>query len=126
MTAIAHRFGMLSESAFREVMKYVVEKALGAGVVERWVYRDEEAVIFGYPSVIEVDVVIRDDRHVLVEVKSRVTKWDVAQMRRIKDLYERVKGVAAEAVIVGGFIDPGAWEASRKLGVDIKPAFRED
>jgi len=126
MAAIAHRFGMLSESAFREAMRYVVEEALGAGVVEKWVYRDSEGLIFGYPSVIEADVVIKDGKHILVEIKSRVSKWDVAQMRRIKDLYERVKGVKAEAVIVGGFIDPGAWEASKKLDVEIKPAFRED
>ena len=126
MAAIAHRFGMLSESAFREAMKYVIEEALGTGIVERWVYNDKEGLIFGYPSVVEVDVVIKDGKHILVEVKSRVSKWDVAQMKRIRDLYEEVEGVKADAVIVGGFIDPEAWEASKKLGIEIKPAFRKD
>ena len=35
VTVIAHRFDILTESSFREAMKYVVEEMVGAGIVER-------------------------------------------------------------------------------------------
>ena len=40
-----------------------------------------------------VDVVVRDGEHVLIEVKSRVSRSVVAELRRIGKLYEEVCGV---------------------------------
>ncbi len=77
--AIAHRFGVISEDAFRQAMS-VVEEILGAIRVERWVYRDEEGLVYGRPAVAEVDVAIRDGEHILLELKSRVSKADIAEL----------------------------------------------
>ncbi len=125
LTVIAHRFGVLSESAFREAMKYVVEEKLGAGRVSKMSLRDEEGLVYGYPSIIDIDVVVKDDKHILVEVKSRVSRGDVYEIYRIGKLYEKIKGIKPVLVIVGGFIDPKAYEAAAKLGVEVKPAIRE-
>ena len=125
MFAISHRFGMISEAGFREAMKYVVQEVLRVAKVEKWVYRDEEGVVYGYPSVIEVDVAVHDKTHILVEVKSRVSRGDVAELARIRDLYEKVKGVKAKAVVIGGFIDPKAYESASKLNVEVKPMVEE-
>ena len=125
LTVIAHRFGVLSESAFREAMKYVVEEKLGAGRVSKMSLRDEEGLVYGYPSIIDIDVVVKDDKHILVEVKSRVSRGDVYEIYRIGKLYEKIKGVKPVLVIVGGFIDPKAYEAAAKLGVEVKPVIRE-
>ena len=122
---IAHRFGILSESGFREVMKYVVEEVLGVAKVERWTYRDDEGFVYGYPAVVEVDVAIRNGEHILIEVKSRVSKGDVAELSRIGKLYEKVVGVKPRLVIIGGFIDPDTYEAAAKLGVEIRPAIKD-
>jgi len=123
---IAHRFGVLGEAGFREAMRHVVEEVLGVARVDKWVYRDEEGYVYGYPSVIDLDLVIKDDKHILVEIKSRVSRGDVAELYRIGRLYERVKGVKPYLVIVGGFIDPEAYRAGARLGVEIKPAFKEN
>ncbi len=125
LAVIAHRFGVLSETEFREAMKYVVEEALGAGRVEKWVYEDKEGIVYGYPSIIEVDVLVRDAKHIIVEVKSRVSKGDVAELYRKGLLYERVTKVKPELVIIGGFIDSNAYEAAGRLGVRIRPALKE-
>ncbi len=125
LLVVSHRFGVLSEAGFREGMRFVVEEVLGAGRVEKWVYRDEEGVVYGYPSIIEVDVVVRDREHVIVEVKSRVSKGNIAELYRIGKLYEEVEGVKPKLVIIGGFIDHKAYEAAAKLGVEVKPAIRE-
>ena len=121
MITIAHRFGVLSEESFRQAMKFVVEKTLGVAKVERWIYKDKEGTVYGYPSIVEVDVVIRNGEHVLVEVKSRVSKADVAELHRIGELYERVEGIKPKLVIVGGFIDPDAHSIAGDLGVEIIP-----
>jgi len=122
---IAHRFGVISESAFREAMRYVVEDSLGAGEVERVVLEDREGMVYGHPSIVEVDVVIKDDKHIIVEIKSRVSRGDVGEVYRMGKLYERAKGVRPELVIVGGFIDRDAARLAKRLGVRIVPAVEQ-
>ena len=124
ITVIAHRFGVISEGAFREAISYVVEETLGVARVERWTCRDDEGLVYGYPTVVEVDVVVRDDVHILVEVKSRVSKGDVAILHRKGFLYERRVNLKPRLLIVGGFIDRDAYEAASKLGVEIRPIVR--
>ena len=121
VTVIAHRFGVISEEAFREGMKSVVEEILGVAKVDKWVYYDENGEVYGYPSIIEVDTVVYNDKHILIEVKSRVSKGDVAELYRKGILYERVKKVKPSLVIIGGMIDKDSYEAAKKLGVSIKP-----
>ncbi len=125
LMVIAHRFGIMTEKSFREGMKYVVEKVLGVAEVSRWVYKDREGIVYGYPSEIEVDLVIKDNVHILIEVKSRVSKGDVAELYRIGKLYEKVKGVKPDLVILGGFIDTKARHLAEKLGVKIFPIVEE-
>jgi len=125
ITVIAHRFGVITESAFREAMKYVVEEALGVGEVSRVRLRDDESIVYGHPAEVEVDVVVRDKEHILVEVKSRVSRSDVAELYRLGVLYEKTCGVKPKLVIIGGFIDFSAWDSARTLGVVIKPALKE-
>ncbi len=121
---IAHRFGVISEEGFREAMKYVVEDVLGAGEVSRWVHKDVKGVVYGYPSIVEVDVLVRSDgTHILLEVKSRVGKGDVLELSRIGRLYEEVEGIKPKLVIIGGFIDKGVEDLAKKLGIEIRPIF---
>jgi hypothetical protein len=125
LVALAHRFGVISEAGFREAMRYVVEEALGAGRVERRVMRDEEGIVYGHPAQVEIDVLVRDREHVIVEVKSRVSRGDVAEAYRIGLLYERVHRVRPRIVVVGGLVDPEAYETAARLGVEVRPATRD-
>ncbi len=121
VTVIAHRFGVISEDAFRQAMRYVVQDVLGVARVDRWVYKDEEGFVYGYPSIVDVDVVVRDSEHILIEIKSRVSKADVSELYRIGKLYEKVEKVKPRLVIVGGFIDSDARDLAKRLGVEIIP-----
>ena len=42
LMVVCHRFGILSEKAFREGLKYVVEEVLGVAKVEKRVLKDEK------------------------------------------------------------------------------------
>ncbi len=125
LTIIAHRFGVISESSFREGMKYVVEEVLGVAKVSKQILRDDEGLVYGHPSDVEVDVVIKDGTHILVEVKSRVSKGDVAELHRIGLLYERIHGVKPKLLIIGGFVDRNSWETANRLGVEIRPVIED-
>jgi len=122
---IAHRYGIITEEAFRQAMKYVVEEVFGTASVSRWVYADKDGKVYGWPSIVEVDVLVKDGHHILLEVKSRVSKGDVAELYRKGRLYEEVEGVKPKLAIVGGFIDPGAKELAKSLGVDVKPIVKD-
>jgi len=119
LVALGARWGVESEEAFREAMRGILEEVLGAGKVEKWRYYDEGGEVLGYPAWVEADLVVRDDVHVLAEVKASASDSDVVKLWRLGRLYEKVRGVRPRLVLVTPFIDEGGLEAARKLGVEV-------
>ncbi len=116
--ALGARWGFIAEDAFREGMRGIIEEFFG-GRVERWIYRDEEGFVFGHPSVVEVDVVVRDGEHVLVEVKSSLSRADIYELWRKGQLYERVKGVKPRLVAVSPYVDERGRREAERLGIEV-------
>ncbi|WP_054843124.1 DUF3782 domain-containing protein [Vulcanisaeta souniana] len=95
LSAIGARWGVLSEDAFRRTVEELLS---GAGYrVEKWSYNDSEGYVFGYSSVVDLDVVVKDDKALAVEIKSSVSRGDVVVFKRIIELYERVTGRRLDA-----------------------------
>ncbi len=120
ITALGHRYGLFTEEALRESLKYLIEDLLREYRVNRWIYVDEEGFVFGYKSVIEVDVLIKDDEHILVEYKASVDRSDVAELYRIGRLYERATGVKPKLLIVSPALRKRARELAERLGVELR------
>ena len=117
--ALGARWGMLSEQAFREGLKGLIEKEFGLRV-EKWVRRDDEGYVFGYPSDVDVDVAVRNGRVILVEVKSHARKGDVYVFKRKAEFYEMTEGrKPARLIIVTPYADEDALEAARNLQVEV-------
>jgi len=125
ITSLGNRYGVFTDEALRDAMKYVVEDLLKSGRVERWIYYDSNGVVYGRPSVVEVDLVIRDGEHVLVEFKASADRGDVAELYRIGQLYERVKGVKPRLVLVSPAIRRRARELAKELGVELRGVVSE-
>jgi hypothetical protein len=70
--------------------------------------------LHGHLAVVKVDALIRDEEHVLLKVKSRVSKGDVTELYRIGLLYEKIVDVKPRLVIIGDFIDRDAHELAEK------------
>ena len=115
--ALGARWGLLAEEAFREGLKGLVERVFG-GKVERWSHYDKEGVVFGHPSMVDVDLIVKDREHILVEVKSSVSRGDVYELWRIGKLYERVEGVKPKLVVVSPYIEDTAKKTAEKLGIE--------
>ncbi len=118
LDALGSRWELMAESAFREGMRGIVEEYF-KGKVEKWVYDDMDGFVFGYPSVVDVDLVIRDGEHILVEIKSNVSRSDIAALVRKGKLYERVKGIKPKLAVVSPYVDETALRDAEKLGIDV-------
>ncbi|GEM_PF-2590712 len=96
--------------------------------MEMWTCFDEEGIVFGYSSQVEVDVTIRGDRVALVEVKAHADASDVAALARKVILYKKVTGRApVRKILVTPTLARShlkrlrSWAWRYTLGYDVEP-----
>jgi len=119
LDALGARWGIMSEKAFREGLRGVVEKELGFKV-ERWTAYDEEGRVFGFPSEVEVDVAVRDGKVILIEITSHARAPDVAVFKRKAELYAEKEGRRPDRlIIITPYADEDAVKAAERLGIEI-------
>ena len=116
--ALGARWGLLAEESFRKGLKGIVEEYFG-GTVKKWSHQDSEGYVHGHPSIIDIDLVIRDQEHILVEVKSSVSRGDISELWRIGKLYEKIKGIKPKLAIISPYIDEKAKKLAEKLKIKI-------
>ncbi len=120
VTALGYRYGLFIEEAFRESIKYLVSDLLKVYEVRHWTYYDSDGFVFGHPSIIDVDVLTRDNEHILVVYRVSIDRGDVAELFREGVLYERINKVKPRLLIVGPVIRRRALELARELGVEVR------
>jgi len=119
ISAIGARWGIMAEDAFREGLRGILEKEFGVKV-DRWISRDEDGMVYGFSSVIEIDIAIKDGKPMLIEISSSVDKSKVAAFLRKAQLYEKKTGIKPERLImVTPYADEDAIEAAREVGVEV-------
>jgi hypothetical protein len=119
ISAIGARWGIMAEDAFREGLRGILEKEFGVKV-DRWISRDEDGMVYGLSSVIEIDIAIKDGKTMLIEISSSVDKSRVAAFLREAQLYEKKTGIRPERLImVTPYADEDAIEAAREVGVEV-------
>ncbi|MBS7628335.1 DUF3782 domain-containing protein, partial [Candidatus Bathyarchaeota archaeon] len=117
--ALGARWGIISETAFREGLRGLLEGEFGFRV-EKWARYDDKGFVFGYPSNVDIDVAIKDGRVVLIEIKSHAYREDVYYFRRKCEFYKIVEGkVPARLIIVTPYADEGALEVAKQLGIEV-------
>jgi hypothetical protein len=119
ISALGARWGLMSEEAFREGIKGLVEGELGLKI-ERWSRYDAKGSVSGYPSQVEIDMALHDEKIVLVEVKSYVRASDVYLFKKKAEFYEETEGKKpSRLVIVTPYAEEGALEAAKHLSIEI-------
>ncbi|WP_291766491.1 PD-(D/E)XK nuclease family protein, partial [Caldivirga sp. UBA161] len=119
LDALGARWGILAEGAFREGMRGIVEELLGVASVGKWTYNDASGEVYGKPSMVEVDLVIKNNEHILVEIKANISKGDVLEFWRIGKLYEEVNSVKPRLIMITPYIDEKAMELAKELSIEV-------
>jgi hypothetical protein len=98
LNALGARWGVFSEDAFRSGVRELLRDA--GYTVNRWVYYDDRGYVYGYPSEVELDVVVRDGGTFAVEITSSLRRGDLQQIKRKVELFSAVTGRRVDAVYV--------------------------
>jgi len=98
LNALGARWGVFSEDAFRSGVRELLRDAGYA--VERWIYYDDRGYVYGYPSEVELDIIIKDGRTLAVEITSALKRGDLQQIRRKVEFFSTVTGRGVDAVYV--------------------------
>ena len=86
--ALGARWGLQSESAFRNALAGILEQSFGVEVLNVNEY-DEQGEVFGRPDQVELDVIVKNGLLLICELKSSVGKADMYIFERKVRFYER-------------------------------------
>lgn len=98
LDALGARWGVVNEDAFRDGVREILRDA--GYTVEKWLYYDADGYVYGYPSEIELDVIVKDNITMIVEISSAIRRSDLIIIKRKAELYMRVTGKAVDRVLV--------------------------
>ena len=116
--AIGARWGIQSEASFRDALSGILGD-LGFEV-ESYIKHDTEGRVHGHPAQVELDVVIRDGKLMLIEIKSSMSRSEVYTFERVVEFYEaRENRKVDRKLIVCPFLKPGAIEVAEKFGIEV-------
>jgi len=117
--ALGARWGLHSEEAFRSALQGILEASFGVKVINLrdW---DDSGEVFGRPDQVELDVIIYNNTLILCEIKSAVSKADIALFERKAQWYEkRHSRKADQRIVISPLADTRARQFARELGIEV-------
>jgi hypothetical protein len=109
----------MAEDAFRGGLRDIFEKKFDVKV-ERWITIDKGGLVYGFKSVIEVDIAIKDRKTMLIEMSSSVDKSRVAAFLRKAQSCEKRTGIRPDRLImVTPYAEDAAVEVAEEVGVEV-------
>ncbi|TAN48916.1 MAG: DUF3782 domain-containing protein [Methylococcaceae bacterium] len=117
--ALGARWGIKSETAFRDALAAILEKSFNAEVVNvtEW---DSDGMVFGKPDQVEIDVIIKNGLLIVCELKSSLSKSDLLTFHRKALFYEQLQGRKADRLLaISPMIDDRARREGERLGIEM-------
>ncbi|MEM3586797.1 MAG: DUF3782 domain-containing protein, partial [Candidatus Jordarchaeaceae archaeon] len=121
--ALGARWGSAAEESFREAIRGILGDM--GFTVDKWEVYDEKGVVFNTPGIVEADVLIRDEKHVLIEIKSSVSRADVVAFIHKSRLYEELVKVKPSLIIISPFVEEDARERALMERIKVYTRVRE-
>jgi len=94
IAALGGRWGIYSEGTFRSAIRALLAKVPGVEVRE------------GYYGDRQVDVIVRDGEHVMLEITSRMHPKDIRKLYRSADDYREKEGVEPLLMVATSYVSP--------------------
>jgi hypothetical protein len=118
MGGLGARWGLQTEEAFRQAIKAILREIEFS--TERFLENDVAREVFGYPEQIELDVVIKNSKVIVIEIKAVAGRSDVYYFDRKVAFYARKTGRQVNRkLMVTPYADNRARETGVRLGVEI-------
>jgi len=119
LDALGARWGLMAEEAFREGLKGFLEKELKLSV-KRWTEYDGEGTVYGYPSIVEVDIAVSDEKTTLIEISSHIKPSDVLLFLKKAQFYEKAaKRKPDRLIMITPYAEKEAFTVGKRFGVEI-------
>lgn len=119
ISVLGARWGIMAEDAFREGIKGLIEKEFNFKI-EKWKDYDNEGFVYGYPSLVEIDIAIKDEKIILIEIKSHIRSSDVSIFNRKSIFYERKTNKKPyRLLMITPYADEDAINASKNFQIEI-------
>ncbi|MEM4317859.1 MAG: DUF3782 domain-containing protein [Candidatus Nitrosocaldaceae archaeon] len=122
VSALGARWGIMNEQSVREALKGIVGEELGYTISE-WNAYDDEGYVYGYPSSIQLDIVVSNGKIIVIEIASHIKRSDSFMLKKKVELYKKKEGKEiSKMMFVTPFIDDDARDACNRLGIEVYTA----
>jgi hypothetical protein len=116
--ALGARWGIQSESAFRNALAGILEESFGVQVINVNEF-DDEGTVFGRPDQVELDIIVKNGLLLICELKSSMSKPDMYTFERKARFYEsRHQRKASRLLAISPMIDDKARAVAQSLGIE--------
>jgi hypothetical protein len=117
--ALGSRWGVQTETAFRNALAGILEKNFGVQVLSVTEY-DDEGTVFGRPDQVEIDIIVKDGLLLICELKSSIDKAAMYAFERKAQFYEkRHQRKANRLLVISPMVDPRAQKVAEQLGIEV-------
>ena len=118
MGALGARWGLQAEGAFREGMRAILQEV--GFSTERFSVKDTTGEALGYPEQIELDILIKNGKLLVAEIKSSIDREHTVGFNKKVAFYTRKTGRQVDRkLIIAPHVEAGTQELARELGVEI-------
>ncbi|UCH95411.1 MAG: DUF3782 domain-containing protein [Candidatus Aminicenantes bacterium] len=116
--ALGARWGLRSESSFRNALKGILEDLdLRVEHIDDY---DEEGMVYGQPSSVEIDIIIKNGLLMICELKSSISKAEMFTFYKKTLFYEKKYHRRGDRLIViSPMVEIKAREAAEQLGIKV-------
>jgi len=117
--ALGARWGIQTESAFRNALKSILEESFDMKVLNITEF-DHEGEVFGRPDQVELDIIIRNGLLIICEIKSSMSKSDMYIFERKVRYYEKHHNKKVNRqIVISPMLDKYAYPIAEKLGIEV-------
>ncbi|MDI6792448.1 MAG: DUF3782 domain-containing protein, partial [bacterium] len=116
---VGARWGIFAESTIRNTLKELLLKDLKVTEVTEWKTNDKDGFVFGYPQEIQIDLLLKNGEHYLVEIKSSAGSGDVTLFSRKVKFYTQVTGVLPRMIFVAVNMNEEGRRSCQELNIQL-------
>jgi hypothetical protein len=117
--ALGARWGMRTESSFRNALAGILEESFGVEVRNE-ILRDDAGEVFGRPDQVELDVIIQNGMLILCEIKSSISRSEMHTFARKAAFYEKYcRRQATRKLVISPMVDARALALAAELGIEV-------